>query len=130
MQATEFLLCATQLTRNNHMVVKQVRWEKPEPSWFKLNTDGLSSGSVGIATGGSLIRDEVGNWVIGFSRRIGRVDSFVAEIWALRDGLQLCHQMNVRPVMIELDAKALVDVFNNSSYCNYVISPCWMIASS
>ena len=130
MQATEFLLCATQLTHNNHMVVKQVRWEKPEPSWFKLNTNRLSSGSVGIATGGSLIRDEVGNWVIGFSRRIGRVDSFIAEIWALRDGLQLCHQMNVRAIMIELDAKALVDVFNNSSYCNSVISPCWMIASS
>ena len=77
-----------------------------------------------------MIRDEVGNWVIGFSRRIGRVDSFIAEIWALRDGLQLCHQMNVRAVMIELDAKALVDVFNNSSYCNSVISLCWMIASS
>lgn len=80
MQATEFLLYATQPSRNNHMVVKQVRWEKPKLGWFKLNTDGSSNGSVGTAAGGGLIRDELGNWVIGFSRRIGRVDNFVAKI--------------------------------------------------
>ncbi|KAK9993884.1 hypothetical protein SO802_023587 [Lithocarpus litseifolius] len=92
------------------------------PNERSLNTDGSLSGSAGTAAGGGLIRDEVGNWVIGFSRRIGRADSFVAEIWALRDGLQLCHQINARAVMIELDAKSLVEVLNNSSYCNSVIS--------
>lgn len=97
--------------------------KKPEPGWFKLNTDGATSDSVSVAAGGGLIRDEAGNWVIGFSGRIGKADSFVAEIWALRDGLQLCHQMNVSAVMIELDAKALVDVLNNSAHCNSVISP-------
>ena len=70
-----------------------------------------------------MIRDEFGNWVIGFSRKIGRTDSFVAEIWALWDGLQLCRQMNACAVMIELDEKSLVDVLNNFSYCNSVISP-------
>ena len=78
-------------TRNNHLVVKQVSWEKPDPGWLKLNTDGSLSGSVGTTAGGGLIRDEFGNWVIGFSRKIGRTDSFIAELWALRDGLQLCH---------------------------------------
>ena len=50
-------------------MVKQASWEKPDPGWIKLNTDGSSSGSVGIAVGGGLIRDEFGNWLIGFSRK-------------------------------------------------------------
>lgn len=110
-------------TRNNHLVLKRVSWEKPEPGWFKLNTDGSSRGPTGTATGGGLIRDEGGNWVIGFSRKIGRTDSFAAEMWALRDGLQLCQQMSACAVLIELDAKSLVDVLNNSAYSNAVISP-------
>ena len=69
MQAMEFMLCASKPTRNNHLVVKQASWEKPDPGWIKLNTDGSSSGSVGIAVGGGLIRDEFGNWLIGFSRK-------------------------------------------------------------
>lgn len=121
--AIEFLLCGSKPNRNIHMVVKQVRWEKPDPDWFKFNTDGASSGSLGTAAGGGLTRDARGNWVMGFSRKIGRTDSFVAEIWALWDGLQLCCQLNVCAVMIELDAKSLVDVLNNSSYCNSMISP-------
>ena len=41
----------------------------------------------------------------------------------LRDGLQLCRQLNACAVLIELDAKSLVDALNNSSYYNSVISP-------
>ncbi|KAK9993617.1 hypothetical protein SO802_023320 [Lithocarpus litseifolius] len=80
MQASKFLLCATQPTYYNRMVFRQIRWEKPELGWLKLNTDGSSNGVVGTAAGGGLIRDEFGNWVIGFSRRIRRANSFAAEI--------------------------------------------------
>ena len=117
------MLCASKPTRNTHLVVKQVRWEKPDPGWFKVNTDKSLSGSIGTIAGGGLIRDEFGNWVIGFSRKIGRTDSFVVELWALRYGLQLCCQLNACAILIELDAKSLVDALNNSSYCNPVISP-------
>ena len=86
-QAIEFLHYVSKPTRNNHLVVKQVRWEKPDPGWVKLNIDGSLSGSIGTAAGGGLIRDEFGNWVIGFSRKIGRNNRFVAKIWALQDGL-------------------------------------------
>lgn len=85
---------------------------------MKLNTNGASNPLLGSAGGGGLIRDEDGKWVAGFGRKIGKVDSFLAELWALRDGLILCHQMNVAAVVIELDAKALVDAFTNPSYSN------------
>lgn len=51
------------------------------------------------------------------------MNSFTAEVWALHDGLHLCCQMNFSAVIVELDAKALVDALNNPSYSNLVISP-------
>ena len=122
-QAMEFLFCVSRPTCNNQLVAKRVSWEKPELGWFKLNTDGSSRGSTGLTASGGLIRDEGGNWVIGFSRKIGRTNSFAAEMWALRDGLQLCQQMSAHAVLIELDVKSLVDVLNNFAYNNAVISP-------
>ena len=59
----------------------------------------------------------------GFSKKLGKVNSFMAEIWALRDGLLLCHHMKLPAIVIELDAKALVDALNNPMYANSVISP-------
>lgn len=105
------------------MMLKQVRWERPDDGRMKLNTDGAASVSLGLAGAGGVIRDDRGNWVVGFSRKIGKTNSFVAEIWALRDGLFLCNQMNLSALIIELDAKALVDALNNPSYANSVISP-------
>ena len=105
------------------MVLRQVKWEKPELGWLKLNTDGSWNAASGKAIGGGLIRDSLGNWVVGFTRKLGSVNSFSVEIWALRDGLMLCHQMNLPAIIIELDAKALVDALNNPRYSNSVISP-------
>ena len=105
------------------MTIKQVRLEKPSAGWMKLNTDRASNNVLGAAGEGGLIRDDKGNWVRGFSRKLGKVNSFMAEIWALRDGLLLCHQLKLDVVIIELDAKALVDALNNPMYANSVISP-------
>ena len=74
------------------------------------------------AGGGSLLRDENGNWIGGFARRIGIANSFTAELWALRDGLLLCWQLNVQAVIIELDAKTIVDALNLQTKSNTVVS--------
>lgn len=58
-------------------------WEKPCSGWFKLNTDGSSLGNPGLAGGGGLIRDENGDWVVGFARKIGIASSFMAELCGL-----------------------------------------------
>ena len=91
-------------------MIRQIRWEKPDSGWVKLNTDGLASDLLKIAGCGGLIRDDQRNWLRGFSRHIGHANSFIAEVWALQDGLQLCHLMNHHSVIVELDASA--------SYCS------------
>ena len=91
--------------------------------WLTLNIDGLATGNTGLAGGGRLIRDENGDWLTGFARRIGSTNSFMAELWALRDGLHLCLQANAHSVIIEVDAKAIVDAFNSPTSCNAFVSP-------
>ena len=46
----------------------------------------------------------------------------MAELWALRDGLQLCLQIHAHFVIIELDVKAIVDAFNSQTYSNTIVS--------
>ena len=61
----------------------QVRWKLPSLGWFKLNTDGSAMGYPGPAGGDGLICDDHGRWVKGFLRRIGKVSSLEAELWAI-----------------------------------------------
>ena len=123
MQATEFFLCINRPKGNRRMVIRQIRWEKPTSGWLKLNTDGSFDDLLGNIGGGGLIRNEQGDWVAGYTKKVGKANSFVAEAWALRDGLMLCNQMNLSNVIVELDAKALVDALNNPDFNNSVISP-------
>ena len=49
-------------------------------------------------------------------RDIGHtLNSLHAELWAIRDGLSLCIQLQLPDVEIELDAKSVVDLLNSSS---------------
>jgi len=88
----------------------QVRWIKPPLSWYKLNSDGSSLGNPGRVGGGGLIRDDKGDWIKGYVRNIGHNTSIDAELWAVRDGLGLCSALKLPTVIIELDAKLIVDL--------------------
>lgn len=61
--------------------------------------------------------------MVGFSRRIGVTSSFEAELGALRDGLNICVNKNFQAVEVELDAKAIIDVLQNPTQTNPIISP-------
>ena len=49
--------------------------------------------------------------------------SFAAELWGLRDGLLQCLNLHLPTIEIEIDAKSIVDLLNNSRNANNVISP-------
>ena len=121
-RASEYFYCACNQLSTKRLVLKSICWEKPREGWLTLNVDGAAAGASGMAGGGGLIRDGNGDWVIGFARKIGTTTSFMAELWALRDGLLLCLQIQAQAVCVELDAKAVVDAFNMQNYSNTVIS--------
>ena len=79
------------MQQNEKMI--RVAWEKPPVGWMKLNSDGSALGSPGKAGGGGLIRDHQGNWVRGYARAHGYTSSSKAELWALRDGLEIAKDL-------------------------------------
>jgi ribonuclease HI len=60
---------------------------------------------------------------MGYARNIGSTSSEVAELWALGDGLTLCHQLQLMAVKVELDAKLIVNAITNNSCCHNALSP-------
>ena len=132
-QALEFLYYVSSPRNPVQRVNKRIRWEKPPAGWKKLNTDGSSMSCMERAGCGGTIKDEHGSWVAGFTRHIGLTNSFVAELWELRDGLILCCNMNISCLIVEIDAKMVVDVLKNSNHINFIISPiledCRLLAS-
>ena len=72
---------------------------------------------------GGIIGDERGQWIMGFSKRIGVANSFIAELWGLRDGLHLCCCRDFDSLEVEIDAKAILDALLNPEYVNNIVSP-------
>ena len=49
----------------------------------------------------------------GYARATGHSTSVIAELWVLRDGIKLCIDLSLTNVIIELDAKLVVDLLQN-----------------
>ena len=88
-----------------------------------MNTDGASFDNLGNAWRGGIIRDSKGKWVRGFSRSIGYATSIVAEVWALRDGLKLAFSIEIQNLIVELDAKVIVELLKSNNCTNRIFSP-------
>ena len=104
-------------------ITRYIWWEKSEQGWKKLNTDGAYMGLHGLAGCGGLVRSADGQWVARFSKRIGVTSSFAAKLWGLREGLQLCYNLNISCLEVEMDAKTIADAVGNPDCVNSIISP-------
>ena len=60
--------------------------------------------------------------LVRFSTSSRSTNKFVVELWGLRDRLVLCYNMNISCLIVEIDAKVVVDVLKNLDYVNHVIS--------
>ena len=87
--------------------------------WFnslhKLNSNGSSMGNLGSAKGGGHISDANESWVSGYARAIGYTSCVAIELWALKDGINLCISLKHHAVVIELDAKLVVDLLSKTT---------------
>ena len=108
MQTREFLYCIADPRKGNTKIPRLVKWLKPPDGWWKLNTDGSFLGASGSAGGGGLIRDSRGQCIGGFVKNFAASSSLAAELWALREGLVLCIDLQAQAVVVELDAFAAV----------------------
>lgn len=98
------------LARNCHENAIRVTWEKPQVGWTKLNFDGSCKCSTGAASIGGVMRDHNAEFLLGYSESIGRTTSTIAEMAALRRGLELVLENGWNQVWLEGDFLTLVEI--------------------
>nr|POF20546.1 hypothetical protein CFP56_51943 [Quercus suber] len=73
-------------------------------------------GNSGHAGGGGIIRNAEGKWINGYARAIGNTTSVAVELWVLRDGVQLCLELNLLAVIIELAAMLVINLLRSTNH--------------
>nr|GMD09005.1 putative ribonuclease H protein [Ipomoea batatas] len=99
------------LVRNWHKKREvKVAWERPEVGWTKLNFDGSCKCKTGKSSIGGVFRNHEAEFLLGYAESIGKSNSTVAELAALRRGLELVAENGWTRLWLEGDSKSLVDV--------------------
>ena len=62
--ASEFQYCVLNPKQVGARRVMQIRWERPQQGWIRLNTEGASSGNPGLAGRGGILRNEHGEGIL------------------------------------------------------------------
>ncbi|KAK8564027.1 hypothetical protein V6N12_036159 [Hibiscus sabdariffa] len=88
-------------------------WSNPELGWPCLNVDGAISLNIGKVKIGGLLRDNVGNFLFGFSKFIGCANSLQAELWSLYIGLQLAWDYGVEFLQVQTDCKQVLQLLQH-----------------
>ena len=109
--------------------VIHIGWKPPPFGFHKLNTNGFAKGNPGLASAGNIIKDHKGSWIGSFNRDIGHTHSLATKLWGLRDDLSLARSSNIKKLLIEIDAQALVNIImshsvDSSHPYNGLISDC------
>ena len=68
---------------------------------------------MNAAGGGGLIKDDAGNWMVGFTINIGCCSTVEAELWAVIQGLKLAWDKGYRKVILLVDSSVVVNWLNN-----------------
>ena len=80
----------------------------PPAPYNKLNTDGSAIGNPALASAGGILRNHMGNWLVGFSLHLGISSNNMAELVAVRQGLTLAWDMGFKFIQLELDSITVV----------------------
>ncbi|KAK5777246.1 hypothetical protein PVK06_045213 [Gossypium arboreum] len=71
--------------------------------WVYLNTDGSVKNVDRFAVAGGLLREQDGNWIVGFTRYLGNYEVIDSELWGILDGVQIALDCGFRKVIIRID---------------------------
>ncbi|KAH0635770.1 hypothetical protein KY289_035685 [Solanum tuberosum] len=79
---------------------------------FKCNFDGASKGNPGLSSRPFCIRNREENLIYAEIRRLFDGSNLVAEVVALRLGLEFCVQHNLLPVILEIESLSLKNILD------------------
>ena len=116
--AIKFYFLAGTTKRPLDLIPQSINWQTPPYPFLKLNTDGSALDNPGLAGAGGVLRDHQGQWIAGFSMHVGIATNNIAELEAVRQGLEMAWNMGVKRLHLELDSKVVLD-WLTSSNLNY-----------
>ena len=70
--------------------------------------DGIALGNLGLAGAGVVLRDHWGQWISGFSLHVGLATNNMAELAAVRQGLEMAWAMGSKYLQLDLDSKVVL----------------------
>ena len=81
-----------------------------------LNTDGAGKGNLGPADAGEVLRNDKGEWIIGFSEYLEHCSAMTAELKAVLRGLRIAKEMGTQKVWFRLDSSVLVGMLTDHKH--------------
>jgi hypothetical protein len=84
-------------------------WAPPKKGRLKLNFNGLCKYKSKRSSIGGVYRDHRGKFILGYAKGIGKATSYMAELVALKHGLDLAVANGWRDISIEGDLKGVID---------------------
>lgn len=94
--------------RLKHLIFKDPReladtWKAPPEGFIRLDTDGSVNHHRQAACGG-IIRNSLGEWIVGFQQKLGFLPSTSAEVHGILSGLRLCKQQGFTKIIAVTDS--------------------------
>ncbi|XP_019200243.1 PREDICTED: uncharacterized protein LOC109193865 [Ipomoea nil] len=96
------------LNRKPMTVETSVASRKPPSDWVKINVDGSCRRNK-IASCGGALRNDRGDWLCGFTYKIGRCSIEVAEAWGVLHGLCMARHWGATKIILECDSKSTIE---------------------
>ncbi|KAH1121591.1 hypothetical protein J1N35_004751 [Gossypium stocksii] len=75
--------------------------------------DGTVKIDFGYAAAREDLRDEQGEWLFGFNKRLGKCSIFDVELWGILDGLSLLQVKQCEIVLIRTDSLEVIEVIQD-----------------
>ncbi|XP_057435836.1 uncharacterized protein LOC130728390 [Lotus japonicus] len=100
--------------RNGGTLLHEV-WKAPPTGKIKLNTYGSWREPGAFIGGGGLLRGADGGWLHGFWSCGQGQSAFMAELEALRDGLQMAWNSGYKDIVAEVDSRETLHVLRDAA---------------
>nr|XP_016478792.1 PREDICTED: uncharacterized protein LOC107800150 [Nicotiana tabacum] len=97
----EYKLLTDKESNPNTKKTIRIRWHMPPDGWYKLNIDGAFKAKKLHCGLSGVIRNRSGDWVVGFYNYTHAATPLQVELLALKHGLQLVWDLQLKPLKIE-----------------------------
>ncbi|XVF23232.1 hypothetical protein REPUB_Repub13aG0019100 [Reevesia pubescens] len=77
-----------------------------------------------LVPAGVLLRDWIGNWIMGFVLNIGMKNSIFVELWGVRESLLIARSLNIQSLVVELDVVVVVQFLTKKVASTH---PCYIL---